>query len=111
MTRTSSPKAANELLTVAEAATMLGISRPAVIMLCDAGKLRTVVIGPDGHRRISASAARAHLAERKKRQKGAPSPRQAGVETGLYDLSDKEWKRIAQQSRGSRAITPKTPRR
>lgn len=111
MTRPSSPKSANELLTVAEAATMLEIGRPAVIMLCDAGKLGEVVIGQDGRRRIWASAVRAHLAKREKRQKGAPSPRQAAVEAGLYDLSDEEWKRIARQARASRATTRKTPRR
>lgn len=111
MTRPSSPKPANELLTVPQSATMLDIGRPAVIMLCEAGKLGEVIIGQDGRRRIWASAVRAHLAERKKRQKGVPSPRQAAVEAGLYDLSDEEWKRIARQARASRATTRKTPRR
>ncbi|MHA6913258.1 helix-turn-helix domain-containing protein [Ralstonia pseudosolanacearum] len=73
------------LLTTAEAATRLEVSRPYVSMLCDAGKLGEVVMTEGGHRRIRASAVEAYLAARVKQSEGAPSPREAGVDAGLYD--------------------------
>ncbi len=76
------------LLTTAEAAAKLEVSRPYVSMLCDSGKLGEVVMTEGGHRRIRASAVQAYLTTRTKQHEGAVSPRQAGVEAGLYDYPD-----------------------
>ncbi|HEY8907559.1 MAG TPA: helix-turn-helix domain-containing protein, partial [Rhodoferax sp.] len=72
------------LLTTAEAAVQLEVSRPHVSMLCNAGKLGDVVMTEGGHRRIRASAVQTYLANRAKQHQGAVSPRRAGVEAGLY---------------------------
>ncbi|KGX39705.1 helix-turn-helix domain-containing protein [Burkholderia pseudomallei] len=82
---TSSAAPGDTLLTTAEAATKLEVSRPYVSMLCDAGKLGKVVVTKGGHRRIRAPAVEAYLAARVKQFEGAPSPREAGVAVGLYD--------------------------
>ncbi|WP_432258087.1 helix-turn-helix domain-containing protein [Cupriavidus sp. TMH.W2] len=73
------------LLTIAEAAARLEFSRPYVFKLCDAGKLGEIVVIEYGHRRIHASALDAYAAARTKQKEGAPSPRDAGVDAGLYD--------------------------
>jgi excisionase family DNA binding protein len=73
------------LLTTAEAAMKLEVSRPYVSMLCDAGKLGKVLVTEGGHRRIRASAVEAYLAARVKQSQGASSPREAGIDAGLYD--------------------------
>lgn len=49
------------LLTTAEAAARLGMSRPYVSMLCDQGKLGDVSRSEGGHRRIRQSAVEAYL--------------------------------------------------
>lgn len=76
------------MLTIAEAAEKLGVSRPAASLLCDAGKLGDVVTGSDEHRRVRGSAVEAYLAALAERNEGAPSPRQAGVDAGLYDYPE-----------------------
>jgi excisionase family DNA binding protein len=50
----------DELLTTADAAAQLGMSRPYVSMLCDQGKLGTVTRSEGGHRRIRQSAVHAY---------------------------------------------------
>lgn len=79
---------ADALLTTAEAAAQLEVSRPYVSMLCDAGKLGEVAMTEGGHRRIRSSAVDAYLKGRTRRHVTAPSPRAAGVEAGLYDHPD-----------------------
>lgn len=100
MARTHRPKVKvpeDTLLTIADAASQLEVSRPYVSMLCDAGKLGEIVVTGDGHRRIRASALDAYLAARVKQNEGAPSPREAGVDAGLYDYpeghfeSSRQW--------------------
>ncbi|MDR6859807.1 hypothetical protein [Variovorax guangxiensis] len=76
------------LLTTAEAAAKLDASRPYVAMLCHAGKLGDVVMTKEGHRRTRSSAVQAYLDHRAKQHEGAKSPRQAGVDAGLYDYPD-----------------------
>lgn len=49
-------EAASELLTTAEVAAQLGMSRPYVSMLCDQGKLGEVTRSEGGHRRIAKQA-------------------------------------------------------
>ncbi|MDO3622831.1 helix-turn-helix domain-containing protein [Ralstonia pseudosolanacearum] len=73
------------LLTIAEAAERLGVSRPVASLLCDAGKLGAVVVAADGRRRVRASTVDAYLVARNRETDGAPLPRAAGVEAGLYD--------------------------
>ncbi|WP_197326291.1 helix-turn-helix domain-containing protein [Ralstonia solanacearum] len=91
------------LLTTAEAATKLEVSRPYVSMLCDAGKLGEVVVTEGGHRRIRASAVEAYLAARVKQSEGAPSPREAGVDAGLYDHPEGHFQN---KIRGAEAVKP-----
>lgn len=83
------------LLTIADAAAKLGVSRPYASMLCDTGKLGEVVTAEDGRRRVHASAVEEYLAAREKQTEGAPSPREAGVDAGLYDYPDGHDKRAA----------------
>jgi excisionase family DNA binding protein len=82
--RASTPSC-NALLTTSEAAVELEVSRPYVSMLCDAGKLGEVVMTEGGHRRIRSSALHAYRA---RQHEAAMTPREAGVEAGLYDQSD-----------------------
>lgn len=61
--RSASKQGAKEgdlLLTTAEAAAQLGMSRPHVSMLCDQGKLGEVIRSAGGHRRILQSAVDAY---------------------------------------------------
>ena len=54
MARRTEPS--SDLLTTAEVATQLGMSRPYVSMLCDQGKLGVVTRSEGGHRRITTAA-------------------------------------------------------
>lgn len=89
--------ATDALLTTAEAAAKLEVSRPHVSMLCDQGKLGEVVMTEGGHRRVRASAVDAYLAARTKQHEGAKSPRQAGVDSGLYDVPDGHFKNMVRE--------------
>lgn len=82
------------LLTTAEAAAKLEVSRPHVSMLCDQGKLGEVVMTEGGHRRVRASAVEAYLNARTKQLAGAKSPRQAGIDAGLYDVPDGHFRNV-----------------
>jgi len=86
--------AADALLTTAEAAAKLEVSRPHVSMLCDQGKLGEVVMTEGGHRRVRVSAVDAYLAARTKQHEGAKSPRLAGVDAGLYDVPEGHFKNV-----------------
>lgn len=90
---TMSP-AADVLLTTAEAANKLEVSRPHVSMLCDQGKLGEIVMTDGGHRRIRASAVAAYLNTRTKPLEGAKSPREAAMEAGLYDFPEGHFKNV-----------------
>lgn len=80
------------LLTTAEAAAKLEVSRPHVSMLCDQGKLGQVVMTDGGHRRVRASAVEAYLNIRTKHNARAKTPREAGVSAGLYDFPEGHFK-------------------
>ena len=54
-------EAAGDLLTTAEVAAQLGMSRPYVSMLCDQGKLGEVTRSEGGHRRIARQAVDEYL--------------------------------------------------
>lgn len=64
--------ATGDLLTTAEVATQLGMSRPYVSMLCDQGKLGEVTRSEGGHRRIAKQAVDNYL--RTHMQPPKPSP-------------------------------------
>jgi len=80
--------AADAMLTTAEAAAKLEVSRPYVSMLCDQGKLGEVVVTEGGHRRVRSSAVDAYLSARTKQHEGAKSPREAAADAGLYDYPE-----------------------
>ena len=82
------------LLSTAEAAVRLEVSRPYVSMLCDHGKLGEVVMTEGGHRRIRSSAVEAYLSARTNRHEGAMSPREAAAEAGLYNFPDGHYKSV-----------------
>ncbi|KGS31116.1 helix-turn-helix domain-containing protein [Burkholderia pseudomallei] len=85
---TASAAPGDTLLSTAEVAAMLEVSRPYVSMLCDAAKLGEVVVTEGGHRRIRASAVDAYLAARTRQNEGASPPREAGEDAGLYDYPE-----------------------
>lgn len=101
------------LLTTAEAAAKLEVSRPHVSMLCDQGKLGEVVMTDGGHRRVRASAVEAYLNIRTKQVARAKSPREAAVSAGLYDFPDGHFKNAVrgQPDAGGRVKAPAKPAR
>jgi excisionase family DNA binding protein len=104
------PNAVNDvLLTTVEAAAKLEASRPYVSMLCNAGKLGDVVMTEGGHRRIRSSAVQAYLATRAKQHEGAMSPRQAGVEAGLYAYSDGHFVNAVREAAASKPAKKAAP--
>lgn len=66
--------AASDLLTTAEVAAQLGMSRPYVSMLCDQGKLGEVTRSEGGHRRIAKQAVDAYLRAHAQPLRPAPAP-------------------------------------
>ena len=86
-----SQNAMDALLTTAEAAKLLDVSRPYVAMLCDAGQLGDVLT-EGGHRRIRLSAVETYLAARANECDSPQSPREAGVDAGLYDHPDGHYR-------------------
>lgn len=102
-------EATDGLLTTAEAAARLEASRPYVSMLCDAGKLGKVIMTEGGHRRIRTSAVEAHLTARAKAHDRALSPRQAGLQAGLYEHDDSHYVNAARNSAAPVARSVKAP--
>lgn len=90
--------AVDALMTTAEAAATLEVSRPYVSMLCDAGKLGGVVLTEGGHRRIRSSAVTAYLAGRTRQHEDAQSPRAAAAEAGLYDYPEGHFTNVVRGS-------------
>lgn len=105
------PAGSGALLTTAEVAAQLEVSRPYVSMLCDSGKLGQVVMTEGGHRRIRASAVQAYLAARTAQHEGAVSPRQAGVDAGLYEHPDTDVKVVRRAVAASKAAPAKAARK
>ena len=97
------PTESEKLLTTSEAAALLEVSRPYVSMLCDAGKLGTVVLTEGGHRRIRAEALTAYIASRRPVADQTTSPRQAGVAADLYSRSDEDYRYVARGKKGGQA--------
>jgi excisionase family DNA binding protein len=83
--------AEDALLTTAQVAELLQMSRPYVAMLCDTGKLGEVTMTEGKHRRIRRSAVEAFLAAQASGIQGAETPRQAGAAAGLYERDDAEY--------------------
>jgi excisionase family DNA binding protein len=100
----------DSLLTTAEAASKLEVSRPYVSMLCDAGKLGEVVMTEGGHRRIRASAVESYLAARIRQSEGVPSAREAGVDAGLYDHPDGYFQNKIREAEAGKSAKPRATR-
>ena len=96
-----------DLLTTAEAAKKLNVSRPYVSMLCDAGKLGSVRTTEGGHRRIRPSAIEAYLTAQNQALGDAVSPREAGVLAGLYARGDDEYENVVRKNIGSTTASKK----
>jgi len=75
----------DEVLTIAEAAERLEVSRLYASMLADTGKLGAVV-EKDGRRAVAVAAVDAYLHARSQEHADAKTPREAAVEANLYDL-------------------------
>ena len=90
--------AEDEVLTTAQAAALLEASRPYVAMLCDAGKLGEVLKTEGGHRRVRKSAVDAYRLAQTRTVADAVSPRQAGVDAGLYALDDEVYVNAGRRS-------------
>lgn len=89
---TSSSKAeSTACVSTVEAAKILNMSRPYVIMLCDAGKLGPVEVTQDGHRRIPRDAVERYRMQTLTQYDDAPTPRQAGVDADLYAHEDSHY--------------------
>ena len=73
-------------ISTAAAAEFLDCSRPYVIMLCEEGKLKSIIKDDEGHHRIPLES----LIEWQKTHKsdGAPTYKEAAAEAGMYDISD-----------------------
>lgn len=84
-------------LKTADVAAQLGMSRPYVSMLCDAGKLGEVSKTEGGHRRIRQSAVSAYLAAQKTANTGAQSPREAALAAGMYSVGDEAYAKAARR--------------
>jgi len=81
-------------LSTVEAAKILNMSRPYVIMLCDAGKLGPIEVTDGGHRRIPREAVEHYRLHTLTQYDDAPTPRQAGVEAGLYEHDDSHYTNV-----------------
>ncbi len=92
------PPTPDTLLTTAQAAEQLEVSRPYISMLCDQGKLGDVVITEGGHRRIRSSAVHSYLAARTQQHEGSPSPRAAAEAAGLYEFPDGHFKNVVRDT-------------
>jgi len=57
-------------------------------MLCNAGRLESI-LSEEGMRRVSRDHVERYRLESLEEYADAPSPRQAGVEAGIYDLDDR----------------------
>lgn len=83
------PTSGNEL-SIADVAARLGCSRSYVAMLCDNGKLGTVVVTTDGHRRVLACAVEAYLAGHAK-SKGVSALQQLAQDAGMYAIPEERY--------------------
>lgn len=99
------------LLSTAEAARILGMSRPYVTMLCDSGKLGPIETTDGGHRRIPRDALERYRAQSSAQYKDAPTVREAGLEAHLYDHDDGHFSNVvrgldAEMSSTSKSKSP-----
>lgn len=91
-------------LSTVEAAKILNMSRPYVTMLCDAGKLGPIEVTDGGHRRIPREAVEHYRLHTLTQYDDAPTPRQAGVEAGLYEHDDSHYTNVT-RGRNAAAVT------
>ncbi|MDB5999656.1 MAG: putative excisionase, DNA-binding [Rhizobacter sp.] len=84
-------EADDRLLTTAEVATRLGMSRPYVSMLCDQGKLGEISKSEGGHRRIQPQVVDAYQAAQKLAHTETLSPREAAASGNMYAVSEEDF--------------------
>ncbi|WPB55457.1 helix-turn-helix domain-containing protein [Xylophilus sp. GOD-11R] len=83
-----------DLLSTAQAAAILGMSRPYITMLCDSGKLGPIEVTDGGHRRIPRDGLERYRLQSAAQHHDAPGMREAGVEAGLYDHDDSHYTNV-----------------
>jgi excisionase family DNA binding protein len=86
-------------LSIAEAAELLGMSRPCVSMLCDTRKLGAVEMAAGGHRRVHREAAEQYRSQALANGSGTPTVREAGVKARLYEHDDSHYANVVRGSR------------
>jgi excisionase family DNA binding protein len=79
------------LVSSREAAEILDLTKPYVDMLCDAGKLGPIKVTESGDRCIPRDAVDRYRLLTLTQYDDAPSPRQAGVDAGLYEQGDSRY--------------------
>lgn len=79
--------AANDLISTAQAAELLGYSRPYVAMLIDQNKLQGATVSAGGHRRVSRAAVLDWKAKHQVASKAA-NLRAQGQESGIYKSTE-----------------------
>ena len=95
---------------MAQAAVRLGVSRPYVSMLFNAGKLGEVVVTECGQRLVRASAVEGLCLARTKANVDALTPREAGVECGLYRRAEWHFKNVVRVRTVRKAPARKAPK-
>jgi excisionase family DNA binding protein len=85
-------------LSIAEAAELLGMSRPYVSMLCDTGNLGAVEMTTGGHRRVQHEAVERYKSQALANGSGTSTVREAGVEAHLYDHDESHYTHLARGS-------------
>lgn len=104
--RGQAAEAVAERISTAEAAHLLGTSRPYVTMLCDAEKLGEIETTEGGHRRILRTAVEEYKSLLSQKYADARSPRQAGVDAGMYEHEDSHYTNLVL---GQDAAKPRAP--
>ncbi|MFM8865881.1 MAG: excisionase family DNA-binding protein [Limnohabitans sp.] len=84
----ATPASADKMLSTEEAAQMMGRSRPYVAMLIDAGKVSGAKTTAGGHRRVPESSVKAWMRANPTEPASAKGYRQAGADTGLYNIPE-----------------------
>lgn len=103
----SAPPDDEKMLTTAQAAEVLGYSRPHVSMLVDQGRLEGAVTSVGGHRRIPRASVMAY--KKAHASGGSADYKQAARDAGIYDIPDEVYVRKLERKRQRKTATRKDP--